>query len=131
MLGDVAGGGARCRRQGRPGKSRAASATTRPPRVRAASTVVRERRVRAVGRRAAAGEHEPRGVVVAQHAEVRELGLGRRSALQTIDEMAPRAATSSTPRAISAKYGSTMSPTITPMIRLVRLTSARASSLGR
>jgi hypothetical protein len=31
---------------------------------------------------------------------------------------------------ISAKYGSTMSPTITPMMRLRRVTSARASALG-
>jgi hypothetical protein len=51
--------------------------------------------------------------------------------LQTIVRCPTRAATSSTPRAISAKYGSTMSPTITPTIRLVRFTSARASSLGR
>ena len=40
------------------------------------------------------------------------------------------AATSSTPRAISAKYGSTIEPTITPMIRLERVTSARASADG-
>jgi hypothetical protein len=50
--------------------------------------------------------------------------------LQIIVRWPRPAATSSTPRAISAKYGSTMSPTITPMMRLVRFARARASSLG-
>ena len=105
--------GARSRRARRPrlststlgqSRSRTASATTTEPRRPQLGDRRPQRRRLGDVLVAAAGEDHAGRVVVAQHvAGARARRPGRRSALQTIVRWPTRAATSSTPRAISAK----------------------------
>ena len=122
----------RCRR--RPRARRAAcgerwttaAPTSRMPSMWRCELLVERRRRRGRSRR----RSPPRRASTAAAARTRARGRASRSEMQVMTRKPDGAAASSTPRTISAKYGSVMSWTITPTTGTWLLSSPRASALG-